>query len=462
MKRLLAVNVIFILIVVGCSTNRYAIGDKYLEQGNYESALNEYVRLAEAGGSLNLSQDMRALAGAMIAHYGLNQYKNSFALSKRILSLDTYNSAAIFYAGLNLEQNKKYTLAKRIYRYYEFLPEADPYYNFIRSRFDLMIEKEMTARAKMAVQMEKSVGMGQVVDNSLAVLYFVNILDDPEWGVLSKGISEMLITDFAMVKELKVIERVHLQKLMEEMGLGMSGLAEEGTSPRVGRLLRAKNIVHGSYVVKAGRNVTINSENIDITENRNFGGNEYSGELTEILDIEKQIVFSTLEAMNINVSSEVKQSIRANTTKNFQAFLEFCRGLEHYDTGNLDLALTHFQNAVKFDPDFSLAKNKLFLSSALKVVQTSNFIAKHPAIMRRKFTVLPPGVRLRPQFGNVAFTRFRLQQLSRNLDLGYLPGNDSRNGLSDVVNRGIIDQIDIRRELLAEPPRPPALPKINP
>lgn len=457
MKRLLALNAFVLLIVVSCSTNRYTQGDNYLEQENYDSALNEYVRLAETSGSLKLSQDTRALSGAMIAYYGLNKYKNSFALSKRILSLDTYNSAAIFYAGLNLEENKKYTLAKRIYRYYQFLPESDPYYNFIYSRFNLMVEKEMSARAKMAVQMEKSVGMGQVVDNTLAVLYYVNILEDPQWNALSKGIAEMMITDFTQVQNLKVIERVHLQKLMEEMGLGMSGLADESTSPRVGRLLRAKNLVHGSFVVKAGRNLTINSDLVEVSENSNFGGKEFDGTLSEILELEKQIVFNTLQSLSINISNEVKGKIKSNTTKSLEAFMEFSRGLDEYDNENLDAALTHFQNAVKLDPKFGVARNKLYLSSALKIVQSHNFVAKHPEIMKRRFSLLPASVRPRSQFGNIAYTRFRLQQLSQNLDMGYLPGNDSRNGVSDLLTGGLIDQVDVRRELLPVPPPPPGI-----
>ncbi|MDW7681257.1 MAG: CsgG/HfaB family protein, partial [bacterium] len=285
-------------VVFGCASNRYMVADKLLEQEDYTKALKEYVGLAKVDGSLNLSRDVRGLTGAMISYYGLGKYKNSFAISKRILSLDTYNSSAIFYAGLNLEKTEKYSLAKRIYRYYEFLPQNNPYYDFIKSRFRLMVEKEMATRAKMAVQMEKSVGMGQVVDNTLAVLYFVNILEDPRWNVISKGIAEMMITDFSQVEKLTVIERVQLQKLVEEIGLGMSGMVDDSTAPRMGKLMRAKNLVHGSFSVKAGRNLIMNADVIDVKAEQNLGGDEYSGELKEILELEKKIVFNTLASLN--------------------------------------------------------------------------------------------------------------------------------------------------------------------
>ena len=203
-------------LVFDCSSNQYILADKYLEQKKYEDALNEYLRLAKRETSLKLSHDIEALTGAMICYYGLENYKTSFALSKRILSLDSFNSAAIFYAGLNLEKSEKFSLAKKIYRYYQVIKTNDPYFNLIKSRFNLMVEWEMEQRAKMALKMEESVGVGNAINNTIAILYFVNILEDPNWNSISKGLAEMMITDFSQVKKLKVVERVHLQKLLEE------------------------------------------------------------------------------------------------------------------------------------------------------------------------------------------------------------------------------------------------------
>lgn len=464
MRRQLILLLIIGLFVFACSTNRYMVADNFLEKEDYNNALNEYVKLAEANGSFKLSQDLRALSGAMIAYYGMGNYKNAFTISRRILSLDTYNSAAIFYAGLCLEEKKKVSLAKRIYRYYQFLPSNDPYYNLIKSRFNLMVEEEMAARAKMAVQMEKSVGLGQVVDNTLAVLYYVNILEDPRWDAVSKGIAEMMITDFAQVEQLKVIERVHLQKLLEEMELAMSGLADENTVPRMGRLMRAKNLVHGSFMVKAGRNLTVNSDLIDVSDNQGFGAEEFNGEMQEILAIEKEIVFATLKKLNIQVSASVQKKIKANTTKSLNAFLAFCNGLNDYDNGDYEAALTQFQNSVKYDPNFGLAKNMANMTQALNFVASNQFVSRHPAIMNRRYAI---GARTRqsaPGMRQRNYTHYRLQQLSQNLDLGYLPGNNSRNG-SELVRDDIAEQLPDfinPRELLPLPPSPPLTNPNNP
>ena len=458
-------NVILILmvpIIFGCSANRYILADKYLEQKNYENALSEYIRLAKSQTSLKLSRDIEALTGAMICYYSLGNYKNSFAFSRRILSIESYNSAAIFYAGLSLEQTEKYSLAKKIYRYFQVLQSSDPYYNLIKSRFNLMVEREMEQRAKMAIKMEESVGVGNVINNTIAVLYFMNILEDPQWNSVSKGLAEMMITDFSQVKKLKVIERVHLQKLIEEMQLAMSGLADESTAPRVGKLLRAKNLVNGSFMVKAGRNLTINSDLLDISGTKQYDIKEFDGQLSEIINIEKKVVFNTLSNLGITLSNEEKNNIRKNITNSLTAFLAFCNGLDHYDLGNMEVAVTFFDQAVKEDPNFRLARNMMNNTRALVFVRQGGFQAKHKAIMKRKLASNMQRRRGRTMgLRQQNYVRNRLQQVSRNLDLGYMPGNNSRNGSSEIIEESIFDQLpEWTRpvELLPEPPIPPSTP----
>ena len=162
----------------------------------------------------------------------------------------------------------------------------------------------------------------------------------------------MMITDFTQVKSLRVIERVQLQKLLEEMELGMSGMADENTAPRMGRLLRARNLVNGSFMVKAGKNLSINSDLIDVTETNVFRGDKFNGALAQILDIEKKIVFKTLRNLNLKLTKEVISRIKKNTTKNVAAFLAYCNGLDEYDLGNYESALSHFQQAIRLDPKF--------------------------------------------------------------------------------------------------------------
>jgi len=443
------------LSIISCASGRYSLADRYLKESDYQSALDEYIRIAKSKTSLSMSRDIRALTGAMIAYYQLGKYKSSFAMSKRILSLNRFNSSAIFYAGMCLEKLNKLRLAKKVYRFYAVLSRFDPYYKLIKARFNQLIQLEMEKRARLAIKMENSITPDKINANTVGVLYFLNVVDDPEWNSLSKGLAEMMITDLSQVKSLKVLERIYLQKLIEEMQLGMSGLTDEKTVPRIGRLLRAKNLINGAFTIKASQNLTVTSSFLDVIGGENVPIEEFSGDLTKIFDIEKEIVFAVLDKMGIRLTAEERKKIGTKATRSIEAFKAYCRGLDQYDIGNYTSAMLNFQEALKIDPNFMLAQDMFDMTNALGIIEHGNFVAMHFEMLKPKFAS-ETGRR------NGVSPRFRLSRLSHNLELGYLPGNDSRNGASELIIRDEFTREDWQnREPLQPPPPPPAAPPGN-
>lgn len=437
------------LLVLGCSMNRFMVADQSMESKDYQGALQEYIRIAEIGSSLSMSRNVRALTGAMAAYYNLGKYKNSFALSKRILTLERYNSAAIFYAGMNLEMLNKRSLAKKIYGYHRILSPGDPYYKFIRAKFDQLLQEELEKRAQMAIQMEKNISDGQISDNTTAVLYFLNVLDDSEWNSLSKGLAEMMITDLSQVDRIKVLERLYIEKLFEEMQLGMSGLADESTAPRVGRLLKARSLVNGAFTIKAGQNLTITSNLVDIVSSASQSPLQFSGELKDIFEMEKKIVFGVIDEMGIQLTAEERKKIGTFATKNFEAFRAYCNGLDKYDLGDYQSAFYYFQQSIKLDPSFMLAREMFSITDALVMLDHGNLPSIKYAGGETKFA-----------FGATRTSGFaaqsRLNQISQNLDLGYLPGAESRNGNSELIMQEWFWEDNWgRQDILAAPPPPP-------
>lgn len=443
------------ILLAGCASNtQFKIADQLMEQNDYSSALKEYLAIAEANGSLVMSTNVRALTGAMIAYYNLGEYNKSFSLSKRILTIDKYNSSAIFYAGMTLEKLNKLTLAKKIFRYYLVLSDYDPYKNMIEAKFKDLVQKEMEKRAKLAIQMENSISMDQIRENTLAVLYFINVMENPEWSSIGKGLAEMMITDLSQVKSLKIIERIQLQKLIEEMQLGMSGMTREETSPRMGKLLKAKTVVNGAFTINDGQNLTINSEPIDVTASQYYQTGEYSGNLDEIFKIEKQIVFGILDELNINLTSSERKKIGKYATKNFEAFKAYCNGLDEYDFGNYETANSYFQQAVSLDPDFGLAREMFNITSAMNVIERRAFVQFHFKSKGRRFAGMAgPGSNTQK-----SLKEHRMRLLSQNMHLVYMPGNDSRNGASEIIVQeefwegGVWDRPS---DILPPPPEPP-------
>src|SRR5262249_61328273 len=83
----------------------------------------------------------------------------------------------------------------------------------------------------------------------VAVLEFGNASADRDLDSLGKGLQSMVTTDLAQVPSFKLVERARLRDLEGELKLGRSGLVDNATAARVGKLLGATHLVAGTFTV---------------------------------------------------------------------------------------------------------------------------------------------------------------------------------------------------------------------
>lgn len=81
----------------------------------------------------------------------------------------------------------------------------------------------------------------------IAVLDFRNN-GTPEYNYLQNGIADMLTTTFAASRKIRVVERAQLEKVVDELRLGLSGLIDERTAAEVGKISGAQYVVMGAYI----------------------------------------------------------------------------------------------------------------------------------------------------------------------------------------------------------------------
>ena len=68
--------------------------------------------------------------------------------------------------------------------------------------------------------------------NTVAVCYYQDLSSGQESSGFQKGLAAMVISDLTKIKSIKVVERVRLQALLEEMKLGQTGIVDPKTAPR--------------------------------------------------------------------------------------------------------------------------------------------------------------------------------------------------------------------------------------
>jgi TolB-like protein len=166
----------------------------------------------------------------------------------------------------------------------------------------------------------------------------------------------MLITDLSKIKEIKVLERVKMQALVEELGLGISGLVEATTFPRVGRLLGAQHLVGGDIVKGKMEDFQLKSDLLKVPTERVFGQAMAEGKLlSELFRMEKDLVFEIVKLLKIELLSELRKELEKPLTISTEALFYFFQGIKHSDWGDFDKAKESHVSALNEDPDFALA-----------------------------------------------------------------------------------------------------------
>ena len=103
----------------------------------------------------------------------------------------------------------------------------------------------------------------------------------------------MLITDLSTIKTLQIVERVKLQALVEELGLGTSGLVQPGTEPRLGKMLGARWLVGGDIAGKQQTQIKVDADLLEVATSTVTGRPSAEGMLAELFR-SRRIFFSIL------------------------------------------------------------------------------------------------------------------------------------------------------------------------
>lgn len=218
--------------------------------------------------------------------------------------------------------------------------------------------------ARQALAREAMLDAAEIPENTLSVLYFNNPGADPAMDVLRKGLAFMLITDLAKIKRLKVVERVRLEALLDEMRLGDSGLVDPKTAARMGHLLGARFLVGGQIsgqggsgggmdegaiarLVQAGIRIDPGLVDVPDREHQTLPGVEGGG--NQFFALEKQVLFSIVAQLDIELSAKEKAALREPLTLNERALFYFFMGLNASDHEMYDAAGRYYEKALALD-----------------------------------------------------------------------------------------------------------------
>jgi tetratricopeptide (TPR) repeat protein len=366
---------ILLILVSGCAGSQYDQGRTSIADNQYERAVNLLTQEIQAH-----PEHSEAWRDLGIAQYKLNNYVDAeFSLLKAYSLVK--DGETIFYLGLVYEATEDYDKAINYYKEYSTISVDADIASLIEGRISFINKKKMEQEVKLALQNEGKLSSEPVPANTIAVLYFQNLGDKKDLDPLQKGLSEMLITDLSKVSSIKIVERVKLQSLLDEMKLSTTSSFDQVSAPRMGKLIRAEKLIKGSFLNVGEDKFRVDANFIGTQDGVYKQVNNVSGNLSDYFKLEKDLVFNIIDDMGIKLTDKEREDIRIIPTESFLAFVAYSKGLDMEDRGMYQEAANQYKAAVSLDPSFKQANVKY--NEAQKISKSSGDIeAKRSEIVK--------------------------------------------------------------------------------
>src|SRR5438309_7068872 len=184
-------------------------------------------------------------------------------------------------------------------------------------------------------------------NKSIAVLPLLNESGDPKDEYFSDGLSEELIAALAQIRELKVIGRSSSFRFKERK--------EE--SKTIGEKLGVATLLEGT-VRKQGDRVRIVAELINAADGIELGTRTFDRELKDIFAVQQEIAAAVASSLKTTLLGPEQGSSANPATKNTEAHNAYLLGRYYFQRRNLEdyrKAVSHYDEAIRLDPDYALA-----------------------------------------------------------------------------------------------------------
>src|SRR5712671_6148313 len=195
-------------------------------------------------------------------------------------------------------------------------------------------------------------------EKSVAVLPFENLSEDKANAYFAEGIQDEIVTRLAKIADLKVISRTSTQQYQSKPG-NLSEIAKE---------LGVANILEGS-VQKAGDQVRVNVQLIQVGDNAHLWGDTYDRKLIDIFLVESEVAKAIAGSLQAKLTGGEQRELAVKPTNNSEAYDAYLRGLvletrTSIAPDNLEKTVGFYERAVQLDPAFALAWARLSRANA--------------------------------------------------------------------------------------------------
>jgi TolB-like protein/Tfp pilus assembly protein PilF len=190
-----------------------------------------------------------------------------------------------------------------------------------------------------------------VTDKSIAVLPLQNLSEDKQNAFFVDGVQDELLSNLSKIKDLKVISRTSVMQYKSGTKRNLKEIAQQ---------LGVSNVVEGS-VRRSGDHVRVSVQLIDARTDRHLWGENYDRTLADSVALQGELATDIAAAVGATLSPQEKARVQAKATNNPAAYDAYLRARAiPFDwgfalEGDIESAIRLYGEAVKLDPNFTLA-----------------------------------------------------------------------------------------------------------
>ncbi len=193
-----------------------------------------------------------------------------------------------------------------------------------------------------------------VAENSIAVLPFVNMSDDPDNDYFGDGIADELLNELVNLTSLHVAARTS----------SFFFKGKNDSIQSIGRQLGVGTVLEGS-VRKSGNNIRITAQLINAADGFHLWSQTFDRKIGDIFAIQKEIAGAITTALKVDVLSKGSNRLAGAPTGSADAYDYYLLGQYHREQRNpesLEKSIELFKQALALDDRFALAYSALALS----------------------------------------------------------------------------------------------------
>ncbi len=183
---------------------------------------------------------------------------------------------------------------------------------------------------------------------SIAVLPLQNNGSEPDGAYFADGMTDEITTKLSKIQGINVASHS-----------AVAALKTTQADPSVAaRGLGVRYLLEGS-VRKSGDQVRINVRLVDSSNGFDLWAEDFKGETKDVFSLQEQTALKIAQALDLKLSPQEKQGLEKRYTQNPEAYEAYMIGralAEHDDEPDkLEAARSHFEQALKLDPDYAPA-----------------------------------------------------------------------------------------------------------